>query len=102
MYFRYEARIFSICYLNVPVLDRKTPNYFQIKEAITWIDYNISKNKKIFIHCNLGRGRAPTIVCLYLISKGMPANNAISMVKKNRRYTYFNKRQLNFIQEFLV
>lgn len=97
-----EIKKYSINYLSVPVKDRINPNPSQVKEVIKWIDENMSKNKKIFIHCKLGRGRAPTIACLYLISKGMTPNNAILFVKKNRRYTYFNKKQINFIQNFTV
>lgn len=91
---------YSIDYLRVGLMDRGIPTKTQTKEIMNWIHEKINRGNKVFIHCNLGRGRAPTMACLYLISEGMTSSDSISLVKKNRRYTYFNKRQLEFIREF--
>lgn len=93
---------YSIDYLRVGIEDRGIPTETQAKEIVNWIDERINNGNKVFIHCNLGRGRAPTIACLYLISNGMTFRDSISLVKKNRTYTYFNKKQLKFIQEFKI
>jgi protein-tyrosine phosphatase len=91
---------FLIEYLNIPVADRTNPDYSQVQISLNWIEQNISKNNNVFIHCNLGRGRAPAMACLYLISKGTPFKDAINQIKKARRYTYFNNEQLNFIKKY--
>lgn len=90
----------ALTYLQIPVTDRKVPTLSDVQMAINWIDKNLKENKKIFIHCNLGRGRGPMMACLYLISKGADVNNAIRSIKKSRRYAYFNKNQIQFLHDF--
>lgn len=90
----------SLTYLRIPVTDRKAPTVSEAQMAIKWIDKNLKDNKKIFIHCTLGRGRGPMMACLYLISKGAEVNDAIKSIKQSRRYTYFNKKQLQHINDF--
>jgi len=48
----------------------------------------------------LGRGRAPSMGALYLISQGMRSDKAIKNIKKIRKYSYFNKKQLRMIYDF--
>ena len=91
---------YKINYLRIPIKDRNTPTTSQTELAINWIKQNTSNHEKIFIHCNLGRGRAPLLACLYLISNGLDPVESIKKIKKKRPYTYFNKIQLKFIIEF--
>lgn len=91
---------FSLTYLRIPVTDRKVPTISEAETGVSWIDKNLKENKKIFIHCTLGRGRGPMMACLYLISKGIKVSDAIRSIKKSRRYTYFNKNQIQFLHDF--
>lgn len=91
---------YLINFLHLPIQDREIPSKKQISQALNWIQENLDNKKKVFIHCNLGRGRAPLIVSLYLISKGMNMKESIQKLKKNRKYTFFNKKQLNLIRGF--
>lgn len=93
---------YSMDYLRVGLIDRGIPTDIQAKEIIDWINEKIDRGNKIFVHCNLGRGRAAVIACIYLISKGMTYHDSIYFVKKHRKYVYLNKKQLNFIQEFKI
>lgn len=90
----------SINYLNIPVTDRQIPTLAQVNQAITWLENNLQHDKKVFLHCNLGRGRGPLIACLYLISKGIVPQEAVKIMKNSRPYTYFNKKQLRFLEDF--
>ena len=91
---------FGIKYLRIKVLDRKTPTLEDSMMAVSWIKNNLDKNKKVFIHCNLGRGRGPLIAILFLIFNGMLKDDAIKHVKKIRKYAFLNSKQLQFIEEF--
>ncbi|HXT84075.1 MAG TPA: dual specificity protein phosphatase family protein [Verrucomicrobiae bacterium] len=91
---------YSIYYLRIPTADRHAPTLNNTYQAIKWIKNNLDNNKKIFIHCNLGRGRGPMMACLYLISSGVAFDEAVRSVKHSRRYTYFNNIQLQFLKEF--
>ena len=95
-----EFEKYSINYLKVGIMDRKTPDRDQLNQILDWIRINVESRKKVFIHCNLGRGRAPSIVAAYLISQGMDSKNSIKFIKKNRRYAYFNQEQQKFLEEF--
>ena len=93
---------YSIDYLKIGIVDKGIPSEIQAKEVTNWIHKKINTGSKVFVHCNLGRGRAATMACLYLISKGMTVSDSISLVKKNRKYVYLNKKQSKFIQEFKI
>jgi len=95
-----ELEKYNIKYLQIKIPDRNIPTLIDIKNGIEWISLNLEQNKKVFVHCNLGRGRGPLLVILYLISKGQDKDEAIKYVKKIRRYSYLNKNQLRLIDEF--
>ena len=94
-----KIQVHSMNYLRMEVNDRGVPSINQAVEAIKWIKSHTANNK-VFIHCNLGRGRAPTVAVLYLIHEGMRSEEAIKTIKKVRKYSYFNKTQLKMITDF--
>ena len=96
----HELEKYNIKYLQIKIADRSIPTISEIKKGIEWIALNIEQKKKVFVHCNLGRGRGPLLVILYLISKGQDKDEAIKYVKKIRKYAFLNKNQLNLITEF--
>jgi len=91
---------YKINYLQIKIPDRSIPTLSDAKNGVEWIRSNIEQNNKVFVHCNLGRGRGPLFAVLYLISQGKDKDEAIRYVKKIRSYSYFNKNQLNLINEF--
>ncbi|MFQ5970360.1 MAG: dual specificity protein phosphatase family protein [Nitrososphaerales archaeon] len=95
-----DLQKYSMIYIRIGLPDRGTPTFEDASNALNWIRSNLDKNKKVFIHCNLGRGRAPLLACIYLMSAGMNAETAIRSVKRVRKYTYFNSKQLQWIHEF--
>ena len=95
-----ELKKFEIDYLRLKVKDRTAPSRNDVLKGIEWIGQKINEKKNIFVHCNLGRGRGPLMICLYLIYRGMPVEKAIKLVKKSRKYTYFNSSQLKFLWQF--
>lgn len=95
-----ELKKHSISFLNLKIKDRTCPTNEQAIQAIQYIHEILKKNEKIFVHCNLGRGRAPLILCLYLISTGMKNHDAILLIKSKRRYVFLNKIQLTFLENF--
>jgi len=57
------------CYYNVPIRDDSVPSKEELDQIIMIIDNLLKMNKKIYINCRLGRGRSPTILIAYMISK---------------------------------
>jgi len=95
-----ELKKYNINYLRIKISDRSIPTLSNAKEGVDWITSNIEQKKKVFIHCNLGRGRGPLFAILYLISQGKDKDEAIKYVKKIRRDAFLNKKQLKLINEF--
>jgi len=90
----------SMIFSHIPIQDRESPSKEQITQALDWIKNNLDNGKKVFIHCNLGRGRGPLIIALYLISQGMDKEESINHVKNIRKFTFFNIKQLQLIRNF--
>ncbi len=88
--------------LHSPILDQGVPSLANLTEILSWIDQMAAAGKKILIHCLGGLGRSGTIAACYLIWKnGVPAQEAISIVRKARSERAIESaQQLNFINEF--
>lgn len=53
----------------------------------------------IAIHCVAGLGRAPMLVCLALIEAGLKCDDAVFLIRSNRRGA-LNDKQLEFLQQY--
>jgi len=79
----------KITYINFPIKDDLAPNLRDFLKLIDIID-KLHKNGPLYIHCRVGRGRAPMVTIAYLISKGVSIEYAYLAVYKARPYTYVN------------
>ncbi|MDE1725701.1 MAG: dual specificity protein phosphatase family protein [Thaumarchaeota archaeon] len=95
-----EIEKFRMSYIRLSVQDRGIPDLNEAINTTAWIRNQRMQGSKIFIHCNLGRGRGPLMAVLYLISEGIKTDEAIQTVRKARPYCYFNRTQLQMIKEF--
>ncbi|MBO3801720.1 MAG: dual specificity protein phosphatase family protein [Thermoproteota archaeon] len=86
-------------YLKLGIKDGGAPTLEQVKLAIRWIKGKLRNGKKVLIHCNLGRGRAPLIACIFLCSEGFPLKNCLNLIRAKRKYVYFNSKQLKILKE---
>ncbi|MFB3883793.1 MAG: dual specificity protein phosphatase family protein [Thermodesulfobacteriota bacterium] len=69
---------------NVQILDGCLMTPQLVREVMEVIDRILSSpNHKIYIHCNAGVSRSPTISWLYLIHTGLSPEEATSRVKPN-------------------
>ena len=69
---------------NVQILDGCLMTPQLVREVIEVIDKSLSSpNHKIYIHCNAGVSRSPTISWLYLIHIGLSPEEATAKVKPN-------------------
>jgi len=72
-------------YLNI--IDVENPKYFDkllFESSLEFIEYHWNKGKKIFIHCNIGESRSPSIALLFLAKKLRVINDkSYEMAKKD-------------------
>jgi protein-tyrosine phosphatase/predicted ATP-grasp superfamily ATP-dependent carboligase len=75
----------KINYIEFPIEDDSAPEIESFLELISIMNQIVEK-EPIYVYCRLGRGRAPTVVIAFLISKGVPINEAYSIVYNARPY----------------
>lgn len=87
-------------YLWLPVKDHSAPTPLQFKIGVAMIDRLVKAKKKVYIHCEKGHGRAPTLVTAYLITQGMKLKEAIDFLKSKRPGVYIHPKQMTALKKF--
>ncbi|MEE9525957.1 MAG: dual specificity protein phosphatase family protein [Candidatus Woesearchaeota archaeon] len=87
-------------YLWLPTKDHTAPSQKQLKAGVDFINSLIKNKVKVYVHCQRGHGRAPTLVAAYLISKGKTVKQAIDFIKKKRKTIHPNKIQKSALEKF--
>jgi dual specificity MAP kinase phosphatase len=88
-------------FLWLPTPDHTHTSPEKLEIGINFIDQVLKQNKKIFVHCKNGHGRAPTIVIAYLIRfKKMDFEQALKVVKEARPVMHLHKPQIEFLKNF--
>lgn len=89
----------NIKYLNIPVLDHRVPTRSQLNQALNWIDHHIKANRRVVVHCALGRGRSVFVMAAYLLSQNKDADvhQVLAQIKETRETANLNKHQLRHL-----
>ena len=88
-------------YLWLPTKDHTAPSQKQLKVGVDFIESLIKNKEKVYVHCQRGHGRAPTLVAAYLISKGKTIEEAYEFIKKKRKTIHPNKLQKSALMRFI-
>ncbi len=99
-----EERIDSpfgvLFYLWLPVKDHTAPSEDQLDFGVNSLKEFVRLERKIYVHCKNGHGRANTLVAAYLISKGLSPEEAEVFVKKQRPVTHLQDVQKKALRDF--
>ena len=89
----------NINYLNIPVLDHRVPTRSQLNQAINWIAHHVKEDRRVVIHCALGRGRSVFVMAAYLLSqdKNADVHQVLAQIKETRETANLNKHQLRHL-----
>ncbi|OUS70740.1 hypothetical protein B5G52_13890 [Pseudoalteromonas sp. A601] len=89
----------NINYLNIPVLDHRVPTRSQLNQAINWIDHHVKEDRRVVVHCALGRGRSVFVMAAYLLSQDKDADvhKVLAQIKETRETANLNKHQLRHL-----
>ncbi|UJX27757.1 dual specificity protein phosphatase family protein (plasmid) [Pseudoalteromonas sp. CF6-2] len=89
----------NIRYLNIPVLDHSVPTRAQLNQAINWIHHQVKQERRVVVHCALGRGRSVFVMAAYLLSQNKDADvhDILLKIKETRETANLNKRQLRHL-----
>lgn len=84
----------------IPVFDNYAPTMDQLTLGVSALDTLVTMGKKVYVHCKLGHGRAPTLVAAYFISKGDTIPDAVAKIKEKRPVMHLNEIQMRALEEF--
>lgn len=80
-------------YLWLPVKDHTSPVPDQLRIGVATLRELASLDKKVYVHCKNGHGRAPTLVSAYYIAQGMSVQDAIRFVCEKRLGAHLEESQ---------
>ncbi|CAM1303653.1 DUSP19 (predicted) [Pycnogonum litorale] len=94
-------------YKKIEILDLPESNIVQyFPECITFIDDAIENGGCVFVHCNAGVSRAPSITIAYIMAKNkMPFDEAFEIARSNRSCIRPNigfTKQLQAYEKFIL
>lgn len=87
-------------FLWLPVKNHTAPLQEQLDFGVAALEKLAAMKKKIYVHCQNGHGRAPTLVAAYLIKKGKTVRQAIEFIKSKRPAIHLDKVQLESLNKF--
>jgi dual specificity MAP kinase phosphatase len=88
--------------LHLPTRDHHAPTLKDLEKGAAFIQDEVDRGGKVYVHCKAGIGRGPTMVIAYLITTGYELTEAIELIKKVRIFIRPNKIQLARLAEFEV
>lgn len=87
-------------YLWMPVVNHTPPSPDQLDFGVSALEKLVSMGRKVYVHCQNGHGRAPTMVAAYFISKGMSPDEAESFVQSKRPTMHLEGGQREALRDF--
>lgn len=87
-------------YIWLPIPNHTAPTQDQLDFGAMAIQTFVALNKKIYVHCHNGHGRAPTMVAGYFILLGQTADEAVATVKTQRPEIHLEESQQEALERF--
>jgi len=87
-------------YVWIPVKDHTAPTKDQLEFGVSVLEKVVAMKKKVYVHCQNGHGRAPTLVTAYLIKQGKTVDEAVQLIKTKRPVIHLSDVQKDALQEF--
>lgn len=58
---------YGMDFLRMLIADGTAPDVQDMRQIVEWVANRIAEGKKVYIHCQAGVGRSPTVAAAYLI-----------------------------------
>ncbi|MCY4071806.1 MAG: dual specificity protein phosphatase [Chloroflexi bacterium] len=95
-----DAGIAGERHLHLPTIDNTPPTVADLSRGAAFASDEIARGGKVYIHCGVGVGRAPTMVAAYLISTGLTPQDALQEIKQVRPFVHLTAAQRAVLDEF--
>jgi len=73
-------RSLGLSWRQVPIVDRAAPTRAQLDEINAWLDATGDRQPVVYVHCEGGLGRSPTIAMALLMRRGFTRAEAHRLV----------------------
>lgn len=87
-------------HLHLPTRDNTPPRLEDLQRAAQFIATEIAHGGKVYVHCGIGVGRAPSAAAAYLIRTGMSTEEALRTIKRVRPFVHLTPGQRRQLQAF--
>ncbi len=87
-------------FIWIPVKNYLSPTSEQLDFGVNALEKLLAMQQKVYVHCQNGHGRAPTLVAAYLIKKGKTVEEAIALIKSKRPSVHMDEAQKQALQNF--
>ena len=87
-------------YLQLPTVDNTPPALDDLLRGADFVRAEIERGGKVYIHCAVGCGRAPTMTAAYLVSTGLSADEALRRIKRARPFVHLTPAQRQALDDF--
>lgn len=87
-------------YIWIPVKNHTAPTQDQLDFGVAVLEKLVSLKKKIYVHCQNGHGRAPTLVAAYFIKKCKSVDEAIELIRMKRSSIHIEEVQKKALRKF--
>lgn len=87
-------------YTWIPIKNHTAPTQEQLEFGVAALEKLVALKKKMYVHCQNGHGRAPTMVAAYLIKQGKSVAESIEFIKTKRPTIHLEDVQEGALVEF--
>lgn len=88
-------------FLWLPTKNNEAPMPDKLTLGVEALEFFIKRKIKVYIHCEHGHGRAPTLFAAYLIKNGMSVGKAIEYLKSKRPLVNLSGAQLATLKNMI-
>ena len=82
----------------IPLKNHAAPTKDQIEFGVAVLEKIIAMQKKVYVHCKNGHGRAPTLVAAFLIKQGKTTDEAVRFIKSKRPSVHLTDAQIESLK----
>jgi hypothetical protein len=95
-----EAGLAPARYLYLPTVNDEAPTLEQLHAGAAFIAQEIAHGGAVYVHCEAGVGRAPTMAAAYLVTTGLAPDQAWARIRQVRPFIRLRPVQVAQVERF--